>query len=597
MFKKHGVIVSFAVMLLMCMFIKNDIHAANVVDSRTEGDITWTLYDDGLLDISGTGELNGNNCSYKDYKSKIKKAVIEKGITSLINSFIGFSELRSVSIANSVISIGYEAFENCDQLNNIEIPNSVTTIGNWAFYRCKNLQNITIPSSVTGIGYTAFGYCDNLTSLTIPDSVTTIESYAFCYCSNLESVTIPAVFSDRTDDIFIGTPWALKILGPYNGSAGDLLYYLDKNGTLTLSGSGKLTIDYNSTLYNYKKVVKTVAISEGVSSLDLGYSNWESFFENIKRIDNNSSSRIRIPEDYYKDYSWCDINNQSERIFWLSKGTALRVNKKLDKHIRVIFDSNGASGKMNPINIVVGQDNALPMCTFTKKGYRLSDWTYQRYPGAYINYCSDGGTIYISTYDVSDHDIDSIILTANWQGGKSKKINTVYIRMGNTSYIKGKATLDRKNIKSVQLFSVVYPTNANQDVTWSSSNKKVATISKNGLLKLVGKGKTTITCKAVNGKKATLTLTVKSPINVKSVKLKKQASLKVKKSITLTAAINPTNAANKKVTWESTKPEVAEITKLNGLKCTIKGKSKGTTYIKVTTIDCNKTSKCKITVR
>ena len=55
---------------------------------------------------------------------------------------------------------------------------------------CSSLTSITIPNSVTSIGNSAFSYCYALTSITIPNSVTSIGSYAFSNCSKLTSVTV-----------------------------------------------------------------------------------------------------------------------------------------------------------------------------------------------------------------------------------------------------------------------------------------------------------------------------------------------------------------------------------------------------------------------
>ena len=55
----------------------------------------------------------------------------------------------------NVTSIG-SAFSNCEYLTSITIPNSVTSIGNCAFYGCSSLTSITIPNSVTSIGSSAF---------------------------------------------------------------------------------------------------------------------------------------------------------------------------------------------------------------------------------------------------------------------------------------------------------------------------------------------------------------------------------------------------------------------------------------------------------
>lgn len=73
-------------------------------------------------------------------------------------------------------------------MTSVTIPNSVTTIGVEAFYHCSSLPSITIPNSVTTIGDRAFYECSGLTSLNIPNSVTTIGGAAFAYCSGLTSV-------------------------------------------------------------------------------------------------------------------------------------------------------------------------------------------------------------------------------------------------------------------------------------------------------------------------------------------------------------------------------------------------------------------------
>ncbi|GAB6392407.1 MAG: leucine-rich repeat protein [Treponematales bacterium] len=57
------------------------------------------------------------------------------------------------------------------------------------FYLLLSLTSVTIPDSVTSIGVLAFDTCSSLTSVTIPNGVTRIESWAFSYCSSLTSVT------------------------------------------------------------------------------------------------------------------------------------------------------------------------------------------------------------------------------------------------------------------------------------------------------------------------------------------------------------------------------------------------------------------------
>ena len=100
------------------------------------------------------------------------------------------SSLKTVVITGGTI-IASCAFYDCNSLTSITIPNSVTSIGDKAFSYCSGLTNITIPNGVTSIGDSAFAYCSGLTNITIPNGVTSIGKYAFVGCSGLTSIRMP----------------------------------------------------------------------------------------------------------------------------------------------------------------------------------------------------------------------------------------------------------------------------------------------------------------------------------------------------------------------------------------------------------------------
>ena len=76
-------------------------------------------------------------------------------------------KLVSISMANSVISIGVDAFWNCRNLETINLSNNLQVIDDLAFDWCRSLTTITIPSSILSIGRFAFQGCTNLQSITI----------------------------------------------------------------------------------------------------------------------------------------------------------------------------------------------------------------------------------------------------------------------------------------------------------------------------------------------------------------------------------------------------------------------------------------------
>ena len=260
------------VLTMLPLGLVDTAYAAETANSGTCGDnVTWRLSDDGVLTISGTGDMadfEWDGTPWCSVSSQVKSVVIKDGVTSIGDcAFGGCISLTSVSIPDGVSSIGFAAFESCSLLTGVTIPNSVTGIGDYAFGYCSSLISVTIPGSVTSIGEAAFAggstsvnvsrenknYCSvdgglydkqkttifhpgkiqngafrvpdgvnrigdsaffdctSLTSVIIPKSVTSIGSLAFLGCIRLTNVTIPDGVTSIGDAAFAGSSTSVNV--------------------------------------------------------------------------------------------------------------------------------------------------------------------------------------------------------------------------------------------------------------------------------------------------------------------------------------------------------------------------------------------------
>ena len=192
-------------------------------------------------------------------------------------AFYDCTSLTSLTIPNSVTTIGDYAFYSCTSLTSLTIPNSVTTIGDWAFgsctklasltldmttinsyfsgmtslknliigehvktivpyafNSCTSLTNVTLGNSVTSIGEAAFSSCTSLTNVTIPNSVTNIGSYAFQNCTSLTNVAIGNSVTSIGDWAF-GSCTSLSAVyfkGDAPPSLGSFVFFYATNATV-----------------------------------------------------------------------------------------------------------------------------------------------------------------------------------------------------------------------------------------------------------------------------------------------------------------------------------------------------------------------------
>ena len=110
------------------------------------------------------------------------------------------SNITQVTIGSSV-EVLPSGFVSGSKITSVTIPNSVTSIGDYAFQDCTGLTSVTIPNSVTFIGYCAFSQCTDLTTISLPNSVFVMSSLAFSGCTKLAKVYCRAIMPPIVNNI------------------------------------------------------------------------------------------------------------------------------------------------------------------------------------------------------------------------------------------------------------------------------------------------------------------------------------------------------------------------------------------------------------
>ena len=190
------------------------IHSTGVFTGKCGDNLTWTIDNNEVLTISGTGRIpdyndsssGGNNTApWYGYAYQIKKVVLGSGVQNIgNNAFAGCYGMTDITIPDGVTSIGDSAFDWCSALTEISIPGTVSSIGDSAFYGCSALTEISIPGTVSSIGDSAFSGCSALTEISIPDTVSSIGDSAFSRCSALTEISIPSTVSSIGSYAFSG---------------------------------------------------------------------------------------------------------------------------------------------------------------------------------------------------------------------------------------------------------------------------------------------------------------------------------------------------------------------------------------------------------
>lgn len=270
-------------------------HGSKVEEGSCSSSIKYTLYSDGTLYIYGNGKM-------KDYQyssitpspfennARITGVYINSGISYIgSETFYGCSNLKEITIPDTVSSIGGLAFEGTGWLDaqrkknplvcygkfvldgrsckgSVSIPDGITKIAERAFEENKAITDVKVPSGVTHIGKEAFYNCSGLNYVQLPDTVKTVDEYAFGECGKLISVNLPdtlselgeGAFAECTALTFIKIPTGIKKINPST--------FYDCKNLSTVSIPGNVSTIDKQAFYSCM-ALKTVVLESGVRTI------------------------------------------------------------------------------------------------------------------------------------------------------------------------------------------------------------------------------------------------------------------------------------------------------------------------------------------
>lgn len=251
--KSKKIISLLFVVLLLVSIVPMSVSAAEVV----YGNFSFEL--NGTTNQATLSEYNGNSSSVK-----VPDTVYGYTVTKIDDLVFSKKEMESISLPNTIRTIGFGAFSSCTKLKKIILPVTVTSMGEYTFNNCTSLTEAYVNSAIETlpnymfknctsltkvnvnfytekIGTRAFDSCTSLKSLPngvaiteigdeaffnsglesikINDTVTTIANGAFSNCSKLTKVNVPSSVTSISDNAFSNCGENLTIIGDYGSYA------------------------------------------------------------------------------------------------------------------------------------------------------------------------------------------------------------------------------------------------------------------------------------------------------------------------------------------------------------------------------------------
>ena len=434
------------------------------------------------------------------HESNVQKATLEKGITSIPrNLFHKNTTLTQVTIPDTVTKIEEFAFAECGNLESVSLPDNVNQIGEYVFAKtgikeinipdtvtiirdhtfknCTALKTINWSKSITDIQSYAFENCDALTKLAIPNTVTNIGEGAFYECGGLSAIAVPNSVKTLGSRAFENCDDLAKVsISDSVTSMGEKAFYDCDALTDVKLGTGITQIP--TSCFEHCDVLPSVVLPYRISKVgDNAFKNCVALTEiTIPRATTSISTSAF---SYPAKMTVYGISGTYAETFANQQGMKF-VNKAV-KATNVVLDKT-------ELTLNRGMKYSLTMtvtpATFTDK----VSWKSTNVDVAAI---AEDGTVTAKGAGQATIKVTVGDVSATCKVNVVQPVTSIYLN---------KTALEMTALDTYQLQASVYPSEANnKEVSWESSDEKVATVDENGLVQAKEKGTAVITAKAKDG--------------------------------------------------------------------------------------------------
>ena len=280
---KKGVV---CVMLIFAMIISllPSVSIFALADGNEEvsgktGMANW-MYEAGTLTIYGTGSMadydTPDHLPWIDLAGQIETVIIESGVTNIGKWAFGrCSCMNRIIIPKSVTTIGEASFAGCSGLTSVSIPEGITSIGDLAFLMCSSLTEVKLSNTIISIGDRAFYELTDLTSVLYQGTLTTWQQITIGYNNDPLNKVQYESYDGNPESISNGSNQNVIVASGTCGATEDgsnLIWKLDTQGTLTISGSGRMQ-DYTNAddnrppWYNNREKIINLVLEEGITNI------------------------------------------------------------------------------------------------------------------------------------------------------------------------------------------------------------------------------------------------------------------------------------------------------------------------------------------